>query len=309
MTASPNIVREKPQVASRNARFEITRLHLKGLRGKAKSRSKIRQRASMFITIKSRPKIFFVIGMLTDYRCFHSSLTSPIVTICVGPEQRLFAAHESVLARSPFFAAITHGQFLESTSKRVVLPEESPEVFSSVLEYLYKGDYYPRLLHNKRKNAWELEDSEGDNGISATVEATVDHALYQQTLLKDTVLYCTAERYDLPELKRLALRKQGLRSGIHCATILASARYAYANTPDSDSKLRAHYLALIIRSKATFKRSGTMQMEMEKGGRLFFDLFVAVCNHMVSFEPLCFTCLWQTLKKGEEGGGECNFSA
>jgi hypothetical protein len=24
-----------------------------------------------------------------------------------------------------------------------------------------------------------------------------------------------------------------------------------------------------------------MQMEMEKGGKLFFDLFVAMCNHMV----------------------------
>lgn len=28
-----------------------------------------------------------------------------------------------------------------------------------------------------------------------------------------------------------------------------------------------------------------MQVEMEKGGRLFFDLFVAMCNHMVSFFP------------------------
>lgn len=64
-------------------------------------------------------------------------------------------------------------------------------------------------------------------------------------------------------------------------TILASARYAYAHTPDTESKLRAHYLALIIRCRGTFKRSGTMQMEMEKGGKLFFDLFVAMCNHMV----------------------------
>lgn len=62
---------------------------------------------------------------------------------------------------------------------------------------------------------------------------------------------------------------------------MSSARYAYANTPDNDSKLRAHYLALIIRSRSTFKRSGTMQMEMEAGGKLFFDLFVAMCNHMV----------------------------
>jgi hypothetical protein len=27
-----------------------------------------------------------------------------------------------------------------------------------------------------------------------------------------------------------------------------------------------------------------MQMEMERGGLLFFDLFVALCNHMVSCE-------------------------
>jgi len=77
------------------------------------------------------------------------------------------------------------------------------------------------------------------------------------------------------------LRKQGLQSGIQCNTILTSARYAYANTPDDDSKLRAHYLALIIRSRRTFKHSGTMQSEMEAGGKLFFDLFVAMSNHMV----------------------------
>jgi len=198
----------------------------------------------------------------------NSTLTSPIITLCVGPEQRLFAAHESILSSSPFFAAICRGQFLESASKRINLPDELPEIFSSVLEYLYKGDYYPRLLHNKRRNAWELEGAEGNNGGRGAVESTVVHAGTGLALLKDTLLYCTAEKYGLDELKRLALRKQGLQSGIQCSTILASARFAYANTPDSDSKLRAHYLALIIRSRSTFKRSGTMQMEMEGGGRL-----------------------------------------
>jgi hypothetical protein len=66
------------------------------------------------------------------------------------------------------------------------------------------------------------------------------------------------------------------------STILASARYAYNNTPDSDSKLRAQYLTLIIRSRNNFKKSGTMKSEMEQGGALFFDLFVAMCNHVVS---------------------------
>jgi len=54
----------------------------------------------------------------------------------------------------------------------------------------------------------------------------------------------------------------------------------YKPAADNDSRLRAHYLALIIRSRKTFKRSGTMQMEMEMGGKLFFDLFVAMCNHV-----------------------------
>lgn len=217
-------------------------------------------------------------------------MTSPIVTLCIGTSARLFAAHEDVLSLSPFFAAIIRSQFLESVSKRITLPDETPEIFSSVLEYLYKGDYYPRLLHNKRGDRWELEPDDDDPtapGARGSVESTVYCGAAGQLLLKDTLIYCTAEKYGLEELKRLALRKQGLQSGIQCATILASARYAYANTPDSDSKLRAHYLALIIRSRGTFKRSGTMQMEMEGGGKLFFDLFVAMCNHMVcSLSPL-----------------------
>ena len=184
----------------------------------------------------------------------------------MGPGRRLFAAHEDILSRSPHFSTLCRAQVLEPTSKRIDLIEEIPEIFSSILEYLYKGDYYPRLMHNKRRNTWELEDVATTKGSE---ESTISHPINGQSLLKDTVLYCAAIRYGLDELKKLALRKQGLQSGIQCSTILASARYAYANTPDTDSKLRAHYLALLIRSRSTFKRSGTMQMEMESGGRLY----------------------------------------
>jgi hypothetical protein len=214
------------------------------------------------------------------------TLTSPIVTFTVGKEGRLFAAHEDVLSASPFFAAACRNQFRsEAQSKRIALPDEEPEIFSCVLEYLYKGDYYPRLVHDKRQNSWELEDAVKSpnpekQGGRGSIEATCYVSSVGEHLLKDTVIYCAAEKYGLEELKRLALRKQGLQSGIEVATILRSARYAYDNTPDSDSRLRAHYLALIIRCRKTFKRSGTMQMEMEGGGKLFFDLFVALCNHV-----------------------------
>jgi hypothetical protein len=213
------------------------------------------------------------------------SLTSAIVTIVVGADQRLFAAHEDVLSHSPFFAEALRGQFFESTNRRIDLPTEEPEIFSCILEYLYKGDYYPRLMHDKRRQTWMLEGAvsspdpnKGDR--VAAVEPTIFHSGVGDIILRDTAVYCAADRYGLEELKRLSLRKQGLQSGIEVGVILRSARYAYENTPDSDSKLRAHYLALIIRSRKTFKRSGTMQMEMEIGGKLFFDLFVAMCNHV-----------------------------
>lgn len=54
----------------------------------------------------------------------YSTLTSPIVALMVGPDRRVFAAHEDVLSISPFFATALKGQFYKSTSKRVELPDE-----------------------------------------------------------------------------------------------------------------------------------------------------------------------------------------
>lgn len=106
------------------------------------------------------------------------------------------------------------------------------------------------------------------------------HSGVGDVVLRDSVVYCAAEKYGLKDLKSLALRKQGLQSGIPVDVILRSARYAYDNTPDSESGLRAHYLAMIIRCRKIFKKSGTMQQEMEVGHKFYFDLFVAMCNHM-----------------------------
>ena len=127
-------------------------------------------------------------------------------------------------------------------------------------------------MHNKRRNSWELEDAKNPQNLGGrgSVESTIYHNGLGSVLLKDTAIYCTAEKFGLDELKRLSLRKQGLQSGIQVDVIMASARFAYDNTPDTDSRLRAHYLALIIRSRKTFKRSGTMQMEMEIGGSKLF---------------------------------------
>lgn len=131
------------------------------------------------------------------------------MTLVVGQEQRIFAAHENVLCASPFFNNVLRQEVMDFQNKRIALPDEEPEIFSSVLEYLYKGDYYPRLVHNKRQNSWEMERPIDEGRGSA--ESTVYHRGIDGELLKDTVIYCAAEKYGLDELKRVALRKQGLR--------------------------------------------------------------------------------------------------
>nr|POE80058.1 hypothetical protein CFP56_08124 [Quercus suber] len=112
------------------------------------------------------------------------NLTSAIVTICVGPSQRLFAAHEDVLTKSQHFAHACRSQFFESSGKRIDLPQEEPEVFSAVLEYLYKGDYSPKLIYDKKRASWLLDDADGPSN-----ENTIHSNGVGGSVLKDTMIY------------------------------------------------------------------------------------------------------------------------
>ncbi|PHH83703.1 hypothetical protein CDD82_4665 [Ophiocordyceps australis] len=196
---------------------------------------------------------------------------SPIISLFVGARQRLFAVHRDTLCKSPFFHNTIYNMY-EGVVERISLPNEEPEAFDAVLQYLYSGDYYPRLVHNEQQDSWELEASDISQGILYHPGLDVD-------ILKDTVVYCSANKYGLEGLKALALRKQALYGDLKCGVVLASARYAYANTPDTEMHLRAHFLTLLVRNRHVFSRSGTMQHELYNGGTLFFfDLFVAMCN-------------------------------
>lgn len=123
---------------------------------------------------------------------------SPLVTLCVGSERRLFAGHEDILCMSPYFAALCsrRNQFQTGTiaprisngnGKRIDLPDEQPEVLSCVLEYLYRGDYTPRVVHSAECNQWELEDMSINNeGLSNG--ATIYHQAAGAVILRDTAV-------------------------------------------------------------------------------------------------------------------------
>ena len=50
-------------------------------------------------------------------------MISPIITLVVGPDLRLFAAYEHALLKSPYFAKRLRDQFYETSSKRLKLPD------------------------------------------------------------------------------------------------------------------------------------------------------------------------------------------
>lgn len=174
------------------------------------------------------------------------------------------------------------GPFNLLTWTKLIQSHREPEIFSCILEFLYKGDYYPRMFRSKRSGNWCLENAQEDSetGGNGSSEPTFLHPGVGDVVLRDSVVYCAAGKYGLERLKRLALRKQGLQTGISADVLLRSARYTYENTPPTDDGLRVYYLAHIIRNRRALKQSTTMHTEMQKGGTLFFDLFVAMCNAM-----------------------------
>ena len=50
-------------------------------------------------------------------------MISPIITLVVGPDLRLFAAYEHALLKSPYFAKRLRDQFYETSSNRLKLPD------------------------------------------------------------------------------------------------------------------------------------------------------------------------------------------
>ncbi|KAF3937714.1 hypothetical protein ABW19_dt0202500 [Dactylella cylindrospora] len=153
---------------------------------------------------------------------FLDHLQSAIVTLSVGESPgTTIAAHQSLLSRSPFFA--THFS-TSSTPTIVSLPDENLDAVGCFIQYLYTGDYFPRIIKQKGEEVLEKDPSQTDPDEG-------DH------LLKHARVYTLAEKFGMKELKTMAHKK------IHRINSTAKgeieyARYVYANTPREDKTIR-----------------------------------------------------------------------
>lgn len=66
---------------------------------------------------------------------------SLVVTLVVGEEEINMHAYEDVLCRLPFFRAALRTGFKEMSDKKIMMPDEEPEIVAALIEFLYVGSY------------------------------------------------------------------------------------------------------------------------------------------------------------------------
>jgi hypothetical protein len=142
------------------------------------------------------------------------------VQLVVGGDATLYA-HQALLLQSPFFAQACE-QFTDATPRQIDLRNDDIEATASVLEYLYKSDYFPNL---QEKNSIEYDPTipQPDNdGLG---------------LLRHARVYTLAQRFGLPALAATAHRKIHLTESTAKGEI-AYARFVYKETSPDDENIR-----------------------------------------------------------------------
>ncbi|KAK6501502.1 hypothetical protein TWF481_009340 [Arthrobotrys musiformis] len=153
---------------------------------------------------------------------FLDHLQSSIITLSVGDSPATtIAAHQSLLNKSPWFVA----HFASASNPAVVsLPNENLDAVGCFIQYLYTGDYFPRIIKQKGEETLEKDPSQSDPDDG-------DH------LLKHARVYTLAEKFGMRELKTMAHKKIH-RINSSARGEIQYARYVYANTPREDKTIR-----------------------------------------------------------------------
>lgn len=164
------------------------------------------------------------IGRVAIDGCVHRFLRSPIVELVVGQgaESTTLSAHQALLIQSPYLASACE-QFSDSNARQQIdLRDDDLDAASSVLEYLYKGDYFPTLSNQQTMEYDPTVPSPDNEGIA---------------LLRHARIYTLAQRFGLPALSALAHKKIHLTQSTAKGEI-AYARFVYKETSPDDESIR-----------------------------------------------------------------------
>jgi hypothetical protein len=105
------------------------------------------------------------------------------------------------------------------------LEEEDPEIFERVVKFMYTSDY---------------NDSLGSAITKVTRTASTKSGTASQALIVNTKVYISAEKWDIPALKKLAVKKfeDALPKKGKLSSFAESLRLMFEETPESDRLLK-----------------------------------------------------------------------
>lgn len=209
----------------------------------------------------------------------HSNFQSPVIQVVVGDAAetaRTFLAHKGILCKSPFFSCALNGSFREARENTVMLPEDDPKIFSSVLEYLYAEEYSPRIVTRAGSRKSHTQSSAfanifghpvpyhlGSDGVidsgsparsdpsplqsmlnrSAPVreiegyDGTENPEQQCEAALRHAKIYCLAEKLGIGRLQTLVLEKLKLCGPVKDVLFVKVAAYLVENASDVDGQL------------------------------------------------------------------------
>ncbi|TKA79082.1 hypothetical protein B0A55_02521 [Friedmanniomyces simplex] len=154
---------------------------------------------------------------------FLDYLRSPIISLQIGSSRDAVTlhAHQALLTQSPFFAG--ECDRLSSTqTKTISLPHDDLHAIASVLEYLYKADYFPTLAGATSMEYDPTVPQPDNEGVA---------------LLRHARVYTLAQRFGLPDLSALAHKKIHLTQSTAKGEI-AYARFVYREASPDDEAIR-----------------------------------------------------------------------
>lgn len=153
-----------------------------------------------------------------------SYLRSPIIQLVVGTGDTAstLSVHQALLVQSPHFAEAVSRFTDAAQTRRIELPNDDLTATSSVLEYLYKGDYFPTLQGAQTMEYDPTVPSPDNDGVA---------------LLRHARVYTLAQRFHLPALAALAHKKIHLTQSTAKGEI-AYARFVYQETSTEDEAIR-----------------------------------------------------------------------
>ena len=147
-----------------------------------------------------------------------------------------------------------HGQFEESRTFTIRLPDDKPDVIKAVMQYLYSGDFRdPSSAEPYGKTAYELAE-----------------------------IYCSAEKYQLQGLRALIIMKLGGVIDVIKRPIefMSTAKVVYDCIPDSDMDFRAFFKNSATKSLLPTVTSKEIRQEFDAhladGGTMAVDMVAAI---------------------------------